>query len=126
MNRIWSAWILPLAGMVLVSSAVAYALCGRFFPREVFAGWIVSLINAGAAFFLRRCTAAGGSRKAFWIWGLLGNGLRFLAVLAIVAAVIFLKWGHAAVFALTVVAGYLSFMTGDIVGLIRSGKNEQR
>ena len=118
-KRFLLGFVVSTATTVASSSLIVYLSQGQLFLRELAAGWAVCLANAIAAgMFNRRAATATASRR-FWVWGMLGNGLRFLAVLGILLAVALLEWGRASAFATAVVTGYLVFMVNEVAHLCR-------
>ena len=127
MRGVWGAWLIGAAAMVLGTLAAVPVLCRGLFAREVLAGWAVSLASGVAGTWLHRRAMRGGS-SGFFLWGVFASILRLLVVVGIVAVYRRLGAGNLLAFAVTVVAGYLSFTAAEVGLLYRmaAGGGEQR
>jgi hypothetical protein len=119
MKTNWLGLAVSTGVMVAASSLIVYLWQGQLFLRELAAGWAVCLANGIAAGIINRRAATATASPRFLVWGILGNGLRFLAVLGIVLAVVLLGWGRVPAFAAAVVTGYLAFMVNEVAHLCR-------
>lgn len=89
------------------------------------AGWLVGLANAGTARFLNR-RAVGTGSWAFIRWGIAGNILRMVALLAILLAVVFTKYDGKGSFIAAVFIGFFIFLLAEIADLNqRDGRNRE-
>ena len=117
--------LLTIGGSLLILRGLHVAPC----PRGVAAGWVLAGVNGLAALQVnRRATAAG--REQFLRWGIIGNLLRLLTLVAILILCRWLVPACFQAFGLTVVAGALVFMVGEVSDLYRQsgsgwGKTER-
>lgn len=118
-------WFVWAGATVLLSGAVALTCFHRPDGTAILAGWAVCLANAGAGALLNRRATGRREWRSFWLWGILGNGVRFLAVFGVLAAGALMAWPGWPEFAAVVVTGYLVFMVCEILNLHGAGVEEK-
>ena len=109
-------WLVCLAATIVLSLLAVFAFCRRLPWPDVLSGWVVAGVN-GLSLFLVSRKAVGLDRERFVRWGIVGNALRIVALIGILALYRFLVEGQFAAFALTVVAGVLVFMGAEVARL---------
>jgi hypothetical protein len=80
------------------------------------AGWALAGANGLAALLVNR-RAVAATREQFLRWGIIGNLLRLVALVAILILCRWLAPAAFQAFGLTVVAGTLIFMAGEVLDL---------
>jgi hypothetical protein len=109
-------WTLCLLVTIAVSLPIVRTACGPASMRDVAGGWAVAGLNGLAVCILNR-RAVGKSGSRFLRWGLLGNALRLGALLGTLTVYWWMAPARFAAFGLTLVAGALVYMLGEVVAL---------
>ena len=117
----FSALCMCIFLMVGVTLATSFFAFGDLLKKELFFSWFLNLFNAYLSASICKI-AVGKGLNAFLAWSLLGGGLRFLTVLSAVGYVIYVDWGNQLALITFILSGYLIFMVGEIVFLLRLSK----
>ena len=113
MKRIWKGSLAAFALTVAVTPVAVYAFCGELFPREMAAGWLVTLANAVLLPMMIR-GAVGKGPNEFLLWGLWGGVMRLAAIIGILTACRFLEFGEFIPLAVTVAIGYCASLIVEV------------
>ncbi len=116
MSDVLKAWVAAVLIMLGVTVGAIPLFCHDWFPKEMALGWAVSIVSGAAGTWMHR-RAMSGSSTHFFAWGVLGSVLRLILTVVIILGFCFWGAGHLPAFAVTVVAGYLSFTAAE-VGLL--------
>lgn len=107
--------------MMALTAALSFWAFGGWLKKEIFFSWFLNLFNAYLFAAISR-RAVGKEVHAFLAWSLLGNGIRFLVVLGAIGTVIMADWGNLTAVITFILSGYLIFMVGEILDLLRLNK----
>ena len=116
--KIFNPLIWCLLLMVGVTAATSILIFGDWLKKELFFSWSLNLFNAYLFAAISR-RAVGKELNTFLAWSLLGNGIRFLVVLGAIGTVIMADWGDPVAVITFILSGYLIFMVGEILDLVR-------
>lgn len=111
-----ACWTLCMLVTLAASPPLVRAVCGGLSLRDVALGWAVAGVNGLTLFVLNR-RAVGKNGQRFLRWGLLGNALRLGALFGTVAFYWWLVPTRFAPFGLTVAAGAIVFVLGEVAVL---------
>lgn len=91
---------------------------GEFPKKELFFGWLLNFFNA-IVFATVTGKAIGRPMSEFFLWGLLGHGLRFGALLMALVAI--WRWAglHFEVVVTVTLMGYFLCLAGEVLALRR-------
>ncbi|MEI6971660.1 MAG: hypothetical protein WCL44_09100 [bacterium] len=105
---------------LVLSFAVTYLALGRIDVNGLFCGWVVA-VSSSAAGLLLDLRSVGADSRSFFLYGMLGKGVRFLLVAGL-AIVFFVLGGEGRVsFAMALVIGYLAAMVHEVWTLYLAG-----
>jgi len=120
MRLMFFGWI---CAFLLAMGAVFLAVrlvCGHGLTGPAVIGLMMAAINSIVAFVLCR-KAVGQSVTRFMLYGVLGNGVRLMALLVIAAAYKYAGGSDVLSFGVALVAGYMVFMVYEVVVLNAAG-----
>jgi hypothetical protein len=113
MIGVWKGWAITVLVALLSAIAVARAVSGDLDVPGIACGWAVAAASSAAALFLNR-QSIGPDLTRFLRYGLLGNGLRFLVVLALLVGFPIVGGGGYVSFATALVISYLVLTAHEI------------
>lgn len=106
-------WIAAVSIALLFSIAIARAAVGDIEVRGIVCGWAVAAASSAVALFLNR-RSIGPDSTRFLRYGLLGHGLRFLAVVGLLVGFPLISDGSYVSFAIALVISYIVLMSHEI------------
>ena len=116
----WIRWAAAVLAALFASAGVTCAALSAVDMVWMVSGWAVASASSGIAVVLNRMSI-GRDSKRFLLYGLLGNGVRFMAVVALAAgAFMFSGRGHVS-FAIALVISYLALMCFEVWTLHSAG-----